>query len=61
MLTLAFESSAKAASVALCDGGTLLAQATQTCGLTHSVTLLPMARDLLKNSGHTLELSLIHI
>ena len=55
MLTLAFESSAKAASVALCDGGTLLAQATQTCGLTHSVTLLPMARDLLKNSGHTLE------
>lgn len=55
MLTLAFESSAKAASVALCDGGTLVAQSTQICGQTHSVTLLPMAQDLLKNAGKTLE------
>ena len=55
MLTLAFESSAKAASVALCDGGTLIAQSTQICGQTHSVTLLPMAQDLLKNAGKTLE------
>lgn len=54
MLTLAFESSAKAASVALCDGETLIAQTTQVCGLTHSVTLLPMAQDLLKNCGYTL-------
>ena len=52
MLTLAFESSAKAASVALCDGETLIAQTTQVCGLTHSVTLLPMAQDLLKNCGY---------
>ena len=55
MLTLAFESSAKAASVALCDGNTLLAQSTQICGQTHSVTLLPMAQDLLKNAGKSLD------
>lgn len=54
MLTLAFESSAKAASVALCDGDRLIAQTTQNCGLTHSVTLLPMAEALLKTSGHQL-------
>lgn len=54
MLTLAFESSAKAASVALCDGETLIAQTTQNCGLTHSVTLLPMAEALLKNTGYKL-------
>jgi tRNA threonylcarbamoyladenosine biosynthesis protein TsaB len=54
MLTLAFESSAKAASVALCDGEKLIAQTTQNCGLTHSVTLLPMAQALLKNSGYDL-------
>ena len=54
MLTLAFESSAKAASVALCDGETLIAQTTQNCGLTHSVTLLPMAETLLQTSGYKL-------
>ena len=54
MLTLAFESSAKAASVALCDGEKLIAQTTQNCGLTHSVTLLPMAEALLKTSGYKL-------
>ncbi|MBP3654021.1 MAG: tRNA (adenosine(37)-N6)-threonylcarbamoyltransferase complex dimerization subunit type 1 TsaB [Oscillospiraceae bacterium] len=54
MLTLAFESSAKAASVALCDGENLIAQTTQNCGLTHSVTLLPMAEALLKNTGYKL-------
>jgi len=54
MLTLAFESSAKAASVALCDGETLIAQTTQNCGLTHSVTLLPMAEALMKNTGYKL-------
>lgn len=52
MLTLAFESSAKAASVALSDGERLIAQTVQDCGRTHSVTLLPMARDLLKNAGY---------
>lgn len=55
MLTLAFESSAKAASVALCDGETLIAQSIQICGLTHSVTLLPMAQALLKNTGYAPE------
>lgn len=54
MLTLAFESSAKAASVALCDGDRLIAQTIQNCGLTHSVTLLPMAEALLKNTGYKL-------
>lgn len=55
MLTLAFESSAKAASVALCDGDTLIAQSIQICGLTHSVTLLPMTQALLKNTGYAPE------
>ena len=50
MLMLAFESSAKAASVALCDNGRLVAQSFQSSGLTHSRTLLPMAEDLLKNA-----------
>ena len=49
MLILAFESSAKAASVALVRDGRLLAQSTQVSALTHSRTLLPMAEDLLKN------------
>lgn len=50
MLILAFESSAKAASVALCEGNSLISQYTQNSGLTHSRTLLPMAEDLLKNA-----------
>lgn len=55
MLTLAFESSAKAASVALCRKGELLAQYSQCSGLTHSRTLLPMAEDMLKNTELSLE------
>lgn len=51
MLILAFESSAKPASVALVRDGRLLAQSFQCTALTHSVTLLPMAEDLLKNTG----------
>ncbi len=50
MLTLAFESSAKAASVALCDDDGIISMVTQCSGLTHSRTLLPMAEDLLKNA-----------
>ena len=50
MLMLAFESSAKAASVALCEDGRLISQVIQCSGLTHSRTLLPMAEDLLKNA-----------
>ena len=49
MKILGFESSAKSASVALCDGSRLIAQSFQNSGLTHSRTLLPMAEDLLKN------------
>ncbi len=51
MLILAMESTAKAASVALVRDGILLGQTTQLSGLTHSRTLLPMAEDLLKNTG----------
>ena len=50
MLILAFESSAKAASVALCRDGHLVSQYSQCSGLTHSRTLLPMAEDMLKNA-----------
>ncbi|MBQ8075176.1 MAG: tRNA (adenosine(37)-N6)-threonylcarbamoyltransferase complex dimerization subunit type 1 TsaB [Oscillospiraceae bacterium] len=54
MLTLAFESSAKAASVALVRDGELVAQSFQCSGLTHSKTLLPMAEDMLKNTDLSL-------
>ena len=50
MMILALESSAKAASVALCDGGRIIAQSRQASGLTHSRTLLAMTEDLLKNT-----------
>ena len=53
MLILAFETSAKAASVALHDGAKLLAEAYQNTGLTHSQTLMVMAQDLLKQCGFT--------
>ncbi len=53
MKILAFESSAKAASVAaLCDGA-LLAEYTQNSGQTHSRTLMQMAEDLLRNCNLT--------
>lgn len=53
MLLLAFETSAKAASVALFEGQTLLAEQYQNTGLTHSQTLLVMAEDLLNQCGKT--------
>jgi tRNA threonylcarbamoyladenosine biosynthesis protein TsaB len=49
MLVLGFESSAKAASIAVCGDNGLIAQYFQNSGLTHSRTLLPMAESLLKN------------
>lgn len=55
MLILSFESSAKAASVALVRDGALVSQYTQCSALTHSRTLLPMAEDLLKNAETTLD------
>ncbi len=48
MKILAFETSAKAVSVALLDDGRLLAESYQNSGLTHSQTLMVMAQDLLK-------------
>jgi len=52
-LILAFETSAKAASVALYDGK-LLGEQYQNTGLTHSQTLMVMAEDLLKQCGKTM-------
>ena len=53
MLILAFETSAKAASVALHDGTKLLGESYQNTGMTHSQTLMVMAEDLLKQCGKT--------
>ena len=53
MLTLAFETSAKAASVALMQDGKLLGESYQNTGLTHSQTLMVMAEDLLKQCSKT--------
>ena len=55
MLILAFETSAKAASVALLEGGKLLGESYQNTGLTHSQTLMVMAEDLLKQCGKTVD------
>ena len=53
MLILAFETSAKAASVALLDEHKLLGESYQNTGLTHSQTLMVMTQDLLKQCGKT--------
>lgn len=55
MKILAFESSAVSASVALTGDEKLIAQSFQSCGLTHSRTLLPMAESLLQNCGVALD------
>ena len=52
-MLLAFETSAKAAGVALMNGEILLGESYQNTGLTHSQTLLTMAEDLLKSCGKT--------
>ena len=54
MLILAFETTAKAGSVALLEGGKLLAESYQNTGLTHSQTLMVMAEDMLKAAGKTM-------
>ena len=51
MLLLSFETSAKAASVALFEENTLLGEGYQNTGLTHSQTLMVMAEDLLRQCG----------
>ncbi len=53
MLILAFETSARAASVALLEDAKLLAQSYQDTGLTHSQTLLSMAQQLLQSCKKT--------
>lgn len=53
MITLAFDSTAKAASVAVHNGERLLGSCNIDNGLTHSELLLPMAEGLLKNLGIT--------
>ena len=55
MLILAFETSAKAASVALLEDGKLLGENYQNTGLTHSQTLMVMAENLLSQCGKTVE------
>lgn len=53
MLLLAFETSAKSASVALFDDTKLLGECYQNTGLTHSQTLMVMAEDLIHQCGFT--------
>ena len=54
MLILAFETTAKAGSVALLEDGKLLAESYQNTGLTHSQTLMVLAEDMLKAAGKTM-------
>ena len=53
MLLLSFETSAKAASVALTEGSRLLGESYQNTGMTHSQTLMVMAEDLLRQCGYS--------
>lgn len=53
MLILAFETSAKAASVALLKDGLLLGEYFQNSGQTHSRTVMKLAQDLLENCDLT--------
>ena len=55
MKILALETSAVAASVAVCDDEALIAQSFQRTGLTHSATLMPMLESMLKNTGLALK------
>ena len=50
-MLIAFETSAKAASVALFDGQTLLGESYQNTGRTHSQTLMVRAQQLLEQCG----------
>ena len=49
MKILAFDGTARIASVALCEDGTVLGAFTVDNGLTQSELLLPMAEDMLKS------------
>ncbi len=51
MRILAIESSAKAASAAITDGGNLVAEIFLNSGLKHSVTIMPSVERLLESTG----------
>lgn len=55
MRILAFETSAKAASVAIAEDGRLLGEYYQNSGQTHSRTLMKMAQNLLHNCDLTVQ------
>lgn len=55
MKILALESSAVACSACVTEDEFLIAQSYENSGLTHSVTLLPMTEEMLKNCGLTLK------
>lgn len=55
MKILAIDSSAKSASVAVCDNEVLISEAFVNIGLTHSETLMPMLQSVLSNSKMTLD------
>lgn len=55
MKILALESSAKACSVCLTEDEFLIAESYENSGLTHSVTLLPMAQELLSRCSVALQ------
>ena len=55
MKILAIDTSATVASAALCENDEPIAVYSQKSGLTHSQTMLPMIRDLMRNSGVTID------
>ncbi len=55
MLILALDSTALAASVALCEDEKLIAEFTINTGHTHSETLLPMVEQVLRITGSTVD------
>ena len=55
MKILAIESSAKAASAALCEDRRIISQYYQASGLTHSRTLMSMVNDMMKSTGIKLD------
>jgi len=62
MRILALETSAVAASVAVCDDEALIALNFQRTGLTHSATLMPMINAMLQNAGLSMsEIDLIAV
>lgn len=55
MKILAIDTSATVASAAFCENDEPIAVYSQKSGLTHSQTMLPMIRDLMRNSGVTID------